>query len=127
MELKDDPRFAENGVRFQNREELAVILNNILADWTTEQAKDMLIKQGIAFGVINTIDQLVKDPQIQARKMIIPVKAWNGDTFRTSGSPIKLSECPPREENYAPGAGEHNHEVFQDILGMSEEEINQLF
>lgn len=92
LPLADDPRFATNPERCKHARLLkrlieAVTLDNTCAYWISR-----LTAAGIPTGPIQTVAQVLKDPQILARKMVVDVLDRNGrHAFTAAGNPIKVS------------------------------------
>jgi CoA:oxalate CoA-transferase len=125
-ELRDDPRFQTNALRTANHIQLRSLLNTIFLEQTTEEWRALFDQAGIPNGPINNIDQVVHDPQIIAREMIVEIEhPLAGETY-LPGIPIKLSETPGNIREPAPLLGEHTAEIFQELLGYDPEEVQAL-
>ena len=77
-------------------------------------------------GAINTIDQVVKHPQVQARGMIVESEHPVAGKVKRVGVPVKLSETPGSVREPAPLLGQHTDEVLHEYLGMTDAEIAAL-
>ena len=93
---------------------------------TYEEWEDLLLAQGIPMGAINTIDQVVHHPQVQARGMIVETEHPVAGTVRVVGVPVKLSETPGSVRAPAPLLGQHTDEVLHEYLGMTDTDISAL-
>jgi len=127
-ELLEDQRFRTNASRTENVLELAALIGEKISQKTTGEWMDILVKQGIPCGPINTIDKLFEDPQIQARNMLVEVDQPRIGRITVAGNPVKLSTVQPTDElpaGPAPAVGEHTHEILVDLLGYSEEEAQK--
>ncbi|WP_146589188.1 CaiB/BaiF CoA transferase family protein [Puniceibacterium confluentis] len=97
LPIVDDPRFSTNPERVKNVRLLkrlieAVTLDNTKAFWVSR-----LTAAGIPTGPIQSIDQVLRDPQILARNMVVDVLDKNGRAaFTASGNPIKMSGAEDR-------------------------------
>lgn len=97
LPIADDPRFATNPVRCKNARLLkrlieAVTLENTAAYWIAR-----LGAAGIPTSPIQDVAQALKDPQIQARKMVVDVLDRNGrHAFTAAGNPVKMSGMEDR-------------------------------
>ncbi|MCZ6873401.1 MAG: CoA transferase [bacterium] len=125
-EMVDDPRFATNAARIQNRSKLidklqGVFLTKIYAEWEA-----ILLASGIPMGAINSIDKVVEHPQVKAREMIVESDHPVAGKVRIVGVPIKLSETPGRVRTPAPTLGQHTDDVLTHYLGLSETDITAL-
>ncbi len=118
--LRDDPRFADPISRVMNREALKAAIEARLATDTTAAWLDKLLAQGIPCGPINTIDQALADPHIQARGVI--VRLGNRQFI---GSPIRMSRTPPAVRRGPAEIGEHSREVLMEA-GFSAGEVEEL-
>jgi CoA:oxalate CoA-transferase len=124
-ELILDERFKTNQLRTQHHAELEPILNEVFAARTTAEWLDLL-GEICLIGPMNTIDQVVADPQVQAREMIVPLPTWTGGTMRVSGTPMKFSRTPagPHEGTDRPGG--HTAAILRQYAGLSDEQIRVL-
>lgn len=123
-ELKEDPRFAKNADRVKNHE----LLRPIVMEWTLSQDSntvvDLLLSKGVPTCPIYNIEQVTQDPQIAgAREMFIEREYPNVGNLKVTNTHIKMSETKPCFRTPSPLLGQHNHEVFSQVLGMSEAEI----
>jgi crotonobetainyl-CoA:carnitine CoA-transferase CaiB-like acyl-CoA transferase len=124
--MRDDPRFATNAARVQNRVELIARLQEVFLTKPYEEWEDLLLKHGIPVGAINTIDQVVEHPQVKARDMIVESAHPVAGKVKLMGVPVKLSETPGSVREPAPLLGQHTDEVLQHYLGMSAADIASL-
>jgi CoA:oxalate CoA-transferase len=125
-EMTDDPHFATNQARNQNREALIRKLQEVLLTKPYEAWETLFVTHGIPVGAINTIDSVVEHPQLQAREAIVEVEHPVAGPVRTVGVPVKLSETPGRVRAPAPLLGQHTDEVLQHYLDLNEAEIAAL-
>jgi crotonobetainyl-CoA:carnitine CoA-transferase CaiB-like acyl-CoA transferase len=123
--MLDDPRYATNAARVQNRDTLIPKLQEVFLAKTYEEW-DALLAQGIPMGAINTIDQVVKHPQVQARGMIVESEHPIAGKVQVVGVPVKLSATPGSVREPAPLLGQHTDEVLHEYLGMTDAEISAL-
>jgi crotonobetainyl-CoA:carnitine CoA-transferase CaiB-like acyl-CoA transferase len=90
-----------------------------LAEWMTE-----LGEQEICFGPVSTLDEMVRDPQVVHRQMIVDIDTPAGP-MRATGTPIKLSDTPASIRTPPPAYGEHTGAVLAG-LGFTDEQIAAL-
>lgn len=84
-------------------------------------------KRGMQFYPVNDIEDIVEDPQLQSRDFWVQVEHPELDTTITYPGPfIKLSETPCHIWRRAPLIGEHNVEIYQGELGLSQGELSVL-
>jgi crotonobetainyl-CoA:carnitine CoA-transferase CaiB-like acyl-CoA transferase len=127
-ELVKDPRFRTNEMRVRNREEVAKILDPIVAARPSAFWLKELENRNVGCGPINNLEQVFNDPQVIAREMVHEMKhsVNGGTTARLLASPMKLSGTPVTYRHAPPLLGEHTTEVMSDILGLDNSEIRKL-
>ena len=122
-DLTTDPRFATAPARRDRRDEIAAII----AGWTGQRTKADVVRTlapaGVPAAPVNTVDEMVADPQVQAREMFVETDHPIYGRVKTTGSPLKMSETPGRVRTLAPMPGEHNEDVFVGMLGHSRDEL----
>ena len=109
-QLEHDPRFATNTDRLKNREALNAIIYEAFADKSVDVLIERLSGAGVPCGRVRTINDVLADPQLAARDMLVEVPAGR-ETVRVPGNPIKLSGVPGIDSGPAPSLGEHTEEV----------------
>ena len=125
-ELVEDSRFSTNGARNDNWQELEPILQEILSKDSTEGWIERLRKAAVPCGPINNIEQVVNDPQVRHRQMIVEVEHPVAGKFKMPGCPLKLSATPAEEFSPAPVLGADLESVLSEYAGLSAEEIEDL-
>ncbi len=125
-EMANDPRFGSDMDRFHN----ADIINEVVGKWVAERTVDELVKlceeARVPCEPVQTIDQLLTDPQVIAREMVQQIEYPELGKIPIAGIPMKLSLTPASIRSYAPKLGEHNDYVYQEILGFSPEKVSTL-
>lgn len=125
-DLLADARFATNPARTANQAELEVILTELFTQSPTGFWLKHLESAGIPCGPIQTVDEVVRHPQIQAREMMVEIEHPDAGPLLMPGSPLKLSETPPKTDKPAPRLGEHTEEVLGKLLGLDRAAVEQL-
>ena len=125
-EIKEDPKFAVNKDRVDNRLELQEILDALFAEKTVEETLDALRGAGVPCGPINNLAQVLSEPQVLAREMVVDVDVPVAGPTKVTGVPIKLSETPGSVRTPPPTLGQHTEEVLESVLGMDEAQRNTL-
>ncbi len=87
--LAEDPRYAANADRLQNRQALRADLSALLAGFDAAELADRLLRNGVPAAAVLTVDQALAHPHTRHRGMVLE----QGD-YRGVGSPIKLSRTP---------------------------------
>ena len=114
-------------VRAANAGEVGVReeIESIIRTRTRDEWWDYLVKADVCVGKVYEPEEMVKDPQVQARDMVVELRHPTVGTITEFGVPIKLSETPGSVRLAAPASGEHTDEVLRG-LGLSAEEIRAL-
>ena len=124
--LAQDPRYATNGERVKNREEITAILNEIFLKHTTREWVKLLDQAGVANGPINTVAQVFEEHQVLARGMKIELPHAVAGTVPLVGSPMKFSGTPIKHEIPPPSLGQHTDEILSTVLHKNAEQIAAL-
>ncbi len=92
--LVKDPRFTTNDQRNTHHEELAHELESVLKTSPAAHWIAAIEAAGVPCGPINNVAQVMADPQIQARNMIVTLEDPDIGTLKLVGNPMKLSAFP---------------------------------
>ena len=122
-ELAEDPRFLSNPLRTSNYDELRPLLAATIARKSTGEWIDIFEEHGVPNGPINTIDQVVNDPQVLAREMIVQIDHPVAGPTKIPGIPIKMNLSPGEVKRPAPLLGEHTRQILSDLLGLDDAQI----
>jgi formyl-CoA transferase len=124
-QLREDPRFATNHLRFQHRRELIPLLEAITVEKPAADWVKQLGQAGIPCGVVQTYEQVFQDPQLLARDFFPEAEHRKLGPVRQLGSPMRMSGAPTPMKHAGPLLGEHSLEVLAE-LGYTREEAGQL-
>jgi len=80
---------------------------------------------GVPVGPVNKIGDMLADPQVAAREMVVEVQHPKAGATKALGLPIKFGETPGSVTRHAPLLGEHTREVLEG-LGYSAADIGKL-
>ncbi len=127
-ELAQDDRFVNHVARGRNQDEL----DKIIGDWAAAREPAIIIETlsdaGVISGPINTVAEVVTDPQLLSRGMI--ADHWDeriGRNVKGPGVVPVLSESPGTIRSAGSSRpGQHNGEVYGELLGLRSEEIADL-
>jgi crotonobetainyl-CoA:carnitine CoA-transferase CaiB-like acyl-CoA transferase len=125
-ELAQDPRFATNGKRVENRAELTRMIQEIFGKKSTVEWLALLESAGVPNGPINNIAQVFEEPQVKARGVKIELDHAAAGKLPLVASPMRFSGTALEYRLAPPLLGEHTDEVLRGLLGKSDEEIAQL-
>ncbi|WP_425074629.1 CaiB/BaiF CoA transferase family protein [Sagittula sp. S175] len=115
LPLSDDPRFATNPERCKNARLLKRLIEAVTLDGTCAHWIAKLTAAGIPTGPIQSIDQVLKDPQILARNMVVDILDKNGrQAYKAAGNPIKMTDAPdPTSRGPAPDLDGNRGEILR--------------
>jgi CoA:oxalate CoA-transferase len=123
--LLDDPAFADNGARMQNRERLRELINAKIGEATVDAWIERLNRAGVPCGRVMDLGEVFADPQVLAQEMVLEVEHPGHGPVRMTGFPVKLSGTPARIRRPAPMLGEHTEAVLRE-LGYAPDRIAAL-
>ena len=124
----DNPRFATNEARTANQRELKALIEAILETRAISHWLGVLRGAEVPCAEIQSIDQVIADPQVAARKLITEFDhPASGRRFPIVASPFQhFSRTPGASACVSPGLGEHTASALAELLGYSPEEIAQV-
>lgn len=117
-DLIDDERFADPRLRAEHARELIAMLDEAFA------AMDFGMLEAAAsaepdffWAPINSLDDLLDDPQFAASGALVEVPDRPGAATTTTmvATPVDYSRTPVRPRSVAPGLGEHTHEILTEL------------
>ena len=123
--LADEPRFRTNADRIRHRDELIPMLETLFNTRPAAAWLQALQEAGVPCGPIYTIDDIVKDPQVRAREMLVELEHPSAGRATVAGLPVKFSDTPGSIRRPPPRLGEHTDAVLTD-LGVAPAEIARL-
>lgn len=125
--LLSDERFSTNRLRTEHIDLLNSILEPIFVTRSRVDWIKLLEASGIPCAPINNVEAVMNDPQVLSRNMIVEVMDDLAGKIKIAGNPIKMSSVPESStRGKVPEIGEHNAEVYQDLLGINKEELEIL-
>lgn len=113
--LMRDPRFDTNPHRNEHRAELISLLESILMQRNADEWIAQFVANEIPAGPINFPDEILNDPHLIAREMIVELEHPLIGIVKSLGNPVHLSVTPPTYRRYPPRLGEHNAEILKEI------------
>jgi CoA:oxalate CoA-transferase len=125
--LENDPRFNNLMARNKNCAEMVSILDKVFATKPRAEWLDILSKHGdLLFEPVNTIPDIVKDPQVWANNYITEFEHPAYGKTNMVGFPMHFSQAEQKIRMPAPEFGQHTEEVLHELLGYSWEKIEEL-
>lgn len=125
-DLLADPRFATQTAVMANRAEATAHVQAWLALQTTADAERILIDHHVVTGVVKTIDEAARQPQVTARKLVKAIDDPVLGRIDVVNSAVKYKNSEASVRGHAPMLGEHNDDVLRETLGYSSERIATL-
>lgn len=126
-ELGTDERYATHLARGQNQLELDELINAWTKALTVDEVDALMISYSIPAGRVYRAPEMLADPHFKAREAIIEVETERFGKLKMQGAFPKLSATPSGVRSPAPSlVGQHNEEVYGQLLGMSGIEIAEL-
>lgn len=128
-EWRDDARFATRAGWVPALEgEIRPAVERWLRGKTKLQAVALLAEAGIAAGPSFSAPELIADPHVAARNMLVEVPRTDGvaEPVLVPGNPVKLSRLVEGPETRVPWVGEQTETVLRDELGLSEADLATL-
>jgi len=123
-ELSGDPRFATFADRFKNRDVLIPILSERLLQKSTQEWL-VLFRGRVPSGPVNTIEEALRDVQVEARGLVVEIEHPTRGTIRQVASTI-TTEGSNLALTPGPALGENTDQLLSGLLSLSETEIDEL-
>ena len=114
-EWRDDPRFATNSARMENRDALAATMNAVLVGRTRAEWIARLDAAGVPVGPVHSLGEALTHPQSLARGMVVDLVHPEAGATKAIGCPIHFSATPTRIDRPAPLLGEHTRELLREF------------
>ena len=124
-EWADDPDYRDDADRVRNRVALSARIESVMVSRPRAYWLTLLEAHGIPCGPINDYEEVMADPQILARELVVETDHPTLGRMRTLGTPLKLSDTPLTPGRPAPLLGQHTDEVLGEI-GLTADEIAEL-
>jgi formyl-CoA transferase len=124
-ELIGDPRFETPEMRYKHND----LIDEAISSWTMQHAKQEVMERlgavKVPVGAVLDTDELRNDAFLREHKMFVTIDhpAWG--SLVIPGSPIRLSRSPV-DVQPAPLLGQHNGEVYQELLDLEESQVADL-
>ena len=124
-DIIEDSRYATPESRWDNRE----TLNAIIEAWTRQKTKyeamKILGEAGVPSGACQDTGEILEDPHLKEREMIIDIDYPPRGKYKTVGCPIKLSDSPA-DIKRPPTLGEHTEDLIGKLCGVTPEDFTKL-
>ena len=125
-DLKNVPEYTTQNTRIRYADEM----DDMVAQWTKEKTVNevlsLLTAADLPCAAVPTFSQVANDEQLAYRNMQLEVEQIISGKLKVPGSPFKMSRTPGDAGRAAPFLGQHNFEVYSELLGYDAETIDRL-
>jgi CoA:oxalate CoA-transferase len=125
-DLINTPLGENQNVRIKYRDQIDAAVTEWTKNKTGAEIEGILRKADVPCVIVPTFDQVCHDEQLTSRGMITEVEQVMSGKVKVPGSVFKMSKTPGNVIYPAPILGESNQEIYGDLLGFSEKEIEEL-
>jgi len=127
-DLKDDPRFADNGSRLEHKDELDAIIRDWMSERPREEVLETFEDAGATIAPIYNVADVLEDEQYRARNSVVdvPDEELDGGEGPVPNTFPEFSETPGEIRHLGPALGEHTETVLGDFLDYDEATIEDL-
>ncbi len=125
--IVEDERFNSQAKVRENLPAASEIVSAWLAGLTSVEAEAILTTHHIACGIVRTVEQAVRQPQVEARNLVVEVDDPVYGPAKVINSAFKYARADAGVTGPAPMLGEHNDAVLNDLLGYTPERIQKLW
>ncbi|HYH43268.1 MAG TPA: CoA transferase [Burkholderiales bacterium] len=124
--FSEDPRFATNALRCENRDLLVPQLEALFRERTVDEWLERLRAGEVPAAPVNNLDRAFREPPVAERGMIVEYDHPDVGRVRLPGNPIKMSGVTGTISKPAPRLGEHTDAVLGELLSLGSTEIAAL-
>lgn len=124
--LAEDPKFATNRARVENRPELMAILAPKFAERTGAEWDRIFSEEGIPGGPVLEVSQALEHPQLLARGSVLIHQHPLVGTLRTLATPVRIDHERPAEIAPPPTLGQHTDPILRELLGLDDRTLAEL-
>ena len=117
-ELAQNPDYATHLARGRNQKALDALIGEWTRTQTPAELLNLMNESGVPAGLIYRAPDMLNDPHFAAREAIVSVPHPDFGELRMQNVAPKLSETPGSIRSPSPALGQHNDEVFLELLGL---------
>lgn len=126
-DLAESEKYLDTPDRVNHHVELKQFVEEWTRSKTVQETVELCSAAGVPAAPIYDVEQVSKDPHIAGdREMFVKQEHPEAGTVTVTGSPLKLSGTPAAIRTVAPLLGQHNAEVYQQLLGINEQQLAAL-
>jgi len=120
-ELAEDPAYVDHQSRGRHQAQLDELIGRWSATQATRDILALMDRHGVPAGLIYRAPDMLTDPQFAAREAIVTVKHPQYGDLKMQNVAPKLSETPGAIRSVAPALGQHNDDVYLNLMQMAPE------
>jgi crotonobetainyl-CoA:carnitine CoA-transferase CaiB-like acyl-CoA transferase len=124
-DLLTDPRFSDPKNLMANMPQLTAILDEVFGAQPMSYWYDVFSGVHVTFGAVRGPQEVIKDPQLRANDIVVPLEGAGSNLQLTISSPIQVHGVEKVPAKGAPELGEHNEEILNE-LGFDAKQIGSL-
>lgn len=117
-----DPRFSTNPQRVQHRSELVALLKQQFSQKPSAEWVKLIQAAGIPVGAVRSVGQVLNDPQVLAREMVVSIEHPTIGDLKLLGIPFKFSATPASIRLAPPLLGQHSQVIRQQFAANTKSE-----
>ncbi len=114
-ELASDPRYLTNADRVAHRDQLSAEIAKVMLTRSAGEWEKLLREHGLPCSRVNTVDQVVTDPQIEALGMLRDWEHPDIPDFRLVDHPVSYNGTRSFRHDHPPALGEHTEAVLAEL------------
>jgi formyl-CoA transferase len=124
-ELGDDTRYHDRRDRVQIVDEIDAMIEAWTEKCTKVEVMEIMAGAGVPCGAVLDSTEILSDPHLRKRRFIVDLEHPRRGPYPMPGNPVRLSDSAT-EVSRSPLLGEHNAEVYGELLGYKADEIESL-
>ena len=121
-DLLTDPRFSDPKKLMENMPQLTAILDEVFGAKPMSHWYEVFSSVHVTFGAVRGPEEVIKDPQLEANGIVVPIEGAGDNIKSTISSPFQIHGITKVSAKRAPELGEHNTEILQE-LGFDPKQI----
>ena len=123
-DLIADQQFIDNRKRGENVDALDEVIAGWIREHTLDEAMEIFVAHEAAAAPVYTVADVVADPHFQSRKVVVAVEDQDLGQVRMQSPTPRLSKTPGRIKFSGPHLGQHNQEIYGDLLGLTSAQLD---
>ena len=125
-ELEKHPDYETNAQRIRSRAALASLLSEVFLQLPASEWLERLQSAGVPCSLVRNFQEVISDPQCEARQMFPVLDHPTAGPHRVTGPPVKLSDTPGKPSLPAPLLGEHSRQTMKELFDLDDSVLDDL-